>query len=177
MNSDPTPELDTRFSDPDAAATPWSVTRQVLERAELYWITTVRPDGRPHVTPLVGVAEGGAVYFCTGLQEQKARNLEQNTHVAITTGNNTWASGLDVIVEGIAVRVDDPDSLQRLADGYRAKYGGDWDFGIGEGVLTHGENAEHEAGLFRIEPTKVLAFAKEPHAQTRYVNPAPPAGG
>jgi Pyridoxamine 5'-phosphate oxidase len=177
MNSDPTPELDTRFSHPGAAPTPWAVATEVLQRAELYWITTVRPDGRPHVTPLVGVAEGGAVYFCTGLQEQKARNLEQNRHVAITTGNNTWASGLDVIVEGIAVRVDDRDSLQRLADGYRAKYGGDWDFGIGEGVLTHGENAEHEAGLFRIEPTKVLAFAKEPHAQTRYVNPAPPAGG
>ena len=88
--------------------------------------------------------------------------------MAITTGNNSWASGLDVIVEGSATRVNDRDSLQRLADAYRAKYGGDWDFGVGEGVLTHGEDAEHEAALFRVEPAKVLAFAKDPHAQTRY---------
>jgi nitroimidazol reductase NimA-like FMN-containing flavoprotein (pyridoxamine 5'-phosphate oxidase superfamily) len=168
MNTDPTPELDNRFSDPEAVPTPWAVTVAALERAELYWITTVRPSGRPHVTPLVGVADDGAVYFCTGLEEQKARNLEQNEHVAITTGNNTWASGLDVIVEGTAVRVSDSESLRRLADAYLAKYGSDWRFGVGDGVLTHGEEAEHEAALFRVEPGKVLAFAKDPHAQTRY---------
>ena len=77
MNTDPTPELDKRFSDPEAVPTPWAVTATALERAELYWITTVRPDGRPHVTPLVGVADDGAVYFCTGLEEQKARNVKQ----------------------------------------------------------------------------------------------------
>ena len=168
MNTDPTPELDKRFSDPEAVPTPWAVTVAALERAELYWITTVRPNGRPHVTPLVGVADDGAVYFCTGLEEQKARNLEQNEHVAITTGNNTWASGLDVIVEGTAVRVSDSESLRRLADAYLAKYGSDWRFGVGDGVLTHGEEAEHEAALFRVEPGKVLAFAKDPHAQTTY---------
>ena len=48
----------------------------MLEQAELYWLTTVRADGRPHVTPLIGIAEDAAVYFCTGLREQKARNLE-----------------------------------------------------------------------------------------------------
>jgi general stress protein 26 len=168
MNATPAGELDTRFSDPEAVATPWAATTGVLERAELYWITTVRPDGRPHVTPLVGVADDGVVYFCTGLDEQKGRNLAGNEHVAITTGNNTWAAGLDVVVEGTAVRVSDRDGLERLADAYRAKYGGDWDFGVGDGVLTHGDDAEHEAALFRIEPAKVLAFAKAPHGQTRY---------
>jgi nitroimidazol reductase NimA-like FMN-containing flavoprotein (pyridoxamine 5'-phosphate oxidase superfamily) len=167
MNTDPTPELDKRFSDPDAVPTPWAVTASALERAELYWITTVRPNGRPHVTPLVGVADDGAVYFCTGLEEQKARNLEQNEHVAITTGNNSWASGLDVIVEGTAARVSDSESLKRLAAAYLAKYGSDWRFGVGDGVLTH-EDAEIQAALFRVEPGKVLAFAKDPHAQTRY---------
>jgi uncharacterized pyridoxamine 5'-phosphate oxidase family protein len=168
MNSAPTPELDSRFSDPDASPTPWPVTAQVLERAELFWITTVRADGRPHVTPLVAVADDQVVYFCTGLREQKARNLEHNGSVALTTGSNTWASGLDVIVEGTAVRVEDAESLRRAADAYLDKYGGDWRFDVGDGVLTHGEAGELEAALFRVEPTKVLAFAKGPHAQTRY---------
>jgi general stress protein 26 len=168
LNGAPTPELDSRFSAPDAAPTPWAATAQALERAELYWITTVRADGRPHVTPLVAIADDHVVYFCTGLGEQKARNLEHNHSVAITTGRNTWASGLDVIVEGTAVRVEDAESLRRAADAYLDKYGDDWRFEVGDGVLTHGEAGEMEAALFRIEPTKILAFAKDPHGQTRY---------
>jgi general stress protein 26 len=165
MTSNPIAQIDRRFSDPEASPTPWSDALHLLQDAELYWLTTVRTDGRPHVTPLIGVTEDGAVHFCTGLREQKARNLEHHRQVALTTGNNTWARGLDVVVEGNAVRVGDRDTLQRLADAYEAKYGSAWHFEVGDGVFGAGEDA---AAVFRIEPTKVLAFAKEPHAQTRY---------
>jgi hypothetical protein len=163
MKSDPT--VDSRFSDPAAGPTPWSEAAGVLEHAELYWLTTVRSDGRPHVTTLIGVAEDEVVHFCTGLREQKARNLEHNRQVALTTGNNAWAQGLDVVVEGTAVRVTDRDALQRIADAYEAKYGSVWHFDVGDGAFGTGDDA---AAVFRIEPTKVLAFAKEPHAQTTY---------
>jgi general stress protein 26 len=165
MQSEPTAAIDHRFSDPEATPTPWPEAKRLLERAELYWLTTVRIDGRPHVTPLIGVSEDGTVHFCTGLREQKARNLEHSRQVALTTGTNTWARGLDVVVEGTAVRIADRDLLQRLADAYEAKYGSDWHFDVGDGVFGAGE---HEAAVFRIEPAKVLAFAKEPHAQTSY---------
>jgi nitroimidazol reductase NimA-like FMN-containing flavoprotein (pyridoxamine 5'-phosphate oxidase superfamily) len=165
MKADPTAELDSRFSDPEAGPTPWSDVAQVLEHAELYWLTTVRVDGRPHVTPLIGLAEGATVYFCTGLREQKARNLEHSMNVALTTGTNTWAQGLDVVVEGTAVRVTDHDALQRLADAFEAKYGSAWHFDVVDGGFGTGEDP---AAVFRIEPAKVLAFAKQPHSQTRY---------
>jgi nitroimidazol reductase NimA-like FMN-containing flavoprotein (pyridoxamine 5'-phosphate oxidase superfamily) len=165
MTSDPTSELDGRFSDPEADPTPWADAERVLEAAELYWLTTVRADGRPHVTPLIGVLEDGAMHFCTGLGEQKARNLEHSDRVALTTGNNAWAQGLDVVVEGRAVRVVDRDRLQRLADVYEAKYGSRWHFDVREGGF--GTDAD-PAVVFRVEPHKVLAFAKDPHAQTTY---------
>jgi general stress protein 26 len=161
----PSGAVDRRFSDPEAGATPWGDVVNVLEQAELYWLTTVRGDGRPHVTPLIGVAEGGVVHFCTGLREQKARNLEHSREVALTTGNNSWARGLDVVVEGTAVRVAERDALQRLADAYEAKYGSAWHFEVGDGVFGEGDDA---AAVFRIEPAKILAFAKEPHAQTTF---------
>jgi general stress protein 26 len=170
LKTDPTSRLDRRFSDPEAGETPWPEAARILERAELYWITTVRADARPHVTPLIGVWQDGAVHFCTGLREQKARNLEQNSRVALTTGNNAWARGLDVVVEGTAVRVTDRADLRRLADAYEAKYGSDWHFEVGDGVFGAGDDA---AVVFRIEPAKVLAFAKEPHAQTTYSFPSP----
>ena len=165
MTSEPTVQFDSRFSDPAAEATPWPEAAAVLERAELYWLATVRADGRPHVTPLIAVAERQTVHFCTGLREQKARNLEHNRQVAITTGYNSWAQGIDVVVEGAAVRVAQRDALQRIADAYEAKYGSVWHFDVGDGVFGEGEDA---AAVFRIEPAKVLAFAKEPHGQTTF---------
>ena len=125
----------------------------------------MRADGRPHVTPLIGVVSDGAVHFCTGLGEQKARNLEHGADVALTTGTNTWDRGLDVVVEGAAIRVTDASTLQRLADTYEAKYGSFWHFDVGDGGF---DNDGRLAAVFRIEPAKVLAFAKEPHAQTRF---------
>jgi general stress protein 26 len=157
--------IDSRFSDPAAGPTPWSDAARVLEQAELYWLTTVRADGRPHVTPLIGLAENETVYFCTGLREQKARNLEHNPKVALTTGGNAWAQGLDVVVEGTAVRITDSAELQRLADAYEAKYGSFWHFDVGDGVFRSGGG---DAAVFRIETDKVLAFAKNPHGQTTY---------
>jgi general stress protein 26 len=99
--------IDFRFSDPDAGATPWDDPAAALARAERYWITTVRADGRPHVTPLIGVWHDGAMHFGTGMREQKAHDLVHNDSVALTTGINTWAEGLVVVVERTAVRVAD----------------------------------------------------------------------
>ena len=56
--------------------------------------------------------------------------------------------------------------MQRFADVTREKYGDAWSYDIDGDVLTHGGG--HPAGLFRIDPTKVLSFAKDPHAQTAY---------
>ena len=62
----PVTPLDTRFSDRDAVATDWEVTRRALKDAELFWIATVRADGRPHVTPLVAVWLEDAIHSPPG---------------------------------------------------------------------------------------------------------------
>jgi pyridoxine/pyridoxamine 5'-phosphate oxidase len=166
MSSDPSAALDSRFSDPAAGPTPWSHAARALERAELYWLTTVRVDGRPHVTPLIGLGEGEVVYFCTGLREQKARNLEHNNRVALTTGNNSWAEGLDVVVEGSAVRVTDQNALRRLADAYESKYGSDWHFDVRGGAF-YGDGGE--ALVYQVAPSTAFAFGKgDEYSQTRW---------
>jgi general stress protein 26 len=163
----PTTRFDGSFSRPDAVATPWEATDQVLREAELYWLTTVRTDGRPHVTPLIGVWLDGTAYFTTGHDEQKARNLAHSPLVALTTGGNTWAQGHDVVVEGTAARVTDRDVLTRLAAAIRDKYGDDWSFEV-DGDALEATEAPHPSGLYAVTPSKVLSFAKNPHAQTSY---------
>jgi general stress protein 26 len=166
MSSQPSPELDARFSDPDATATPWAHAREVLETAQLAWITTVRRDGRPHVTPLVTVWLDDTFYFTTGAGEQKGHNLVGNPHVVITTGCNRWDDGTDVVVEGDAERVTDRRRLEQLAAAWRGKWDGSWQFDVGDGVFVHGDG--NEALVYGVTPTKVLAFGKGPFSHTRY---------
>jgi general stress protein 26 len=163
--STPATSLDTRFSDPAAKATSWDDAVKVLETAELFWITTVRADGRPHVTPLVAVWLDGAIHFCTGTEEQKAVNLRTNPHVILTTGRNDWDRGLDVVVEGDAAAVTDAATLRRLADAWRTKWDGRWQFEARDGAF------HHEAGegpVFAVAPTKILAFGKGTFSHTRH---------
>jgi nitroimidazol reductase NimA-like FMN-containing flavoprotein (pyridoxamine 5'-phosphate oxidase superfamily) len=160
----PSSRLDPRFGEADAP-TPWSETEAVLAAAELYWLTTIRSDGRPHTTPLVGVWAEQAFAFCTGPTEQKARNLGANPHVTVTTGCNAWQAGHDVVIEGRVERVTGGARLQAVADAYREKYGSAWDFEHDEEVFSPDEGP---AAVFAVRPAKVLSFAKSPHAQTAY---------
>ncbi len=161
----PKTSLDSRFSDPAATATSWDDTVEAIESAELFWITTVRADGRPHVTPLVAVWLDGALHFCTGDTEQKAVNLRTNPHVILTTGRNSWDHGLDVVVEGDAVQVTDDETLKRLADAWRTKWDGRWQFEWREGTFHHEVG---EALVYAVAPTKVLAFGKGTFSHTRH---------
>jgi nitroimidazol reductase NimA-like FMN-containing flavoprotein (pyridoxamine 5'-phosphate oxidase superfamily) len=164
--TEPVTELDPRFSDRDAPATGWEETRRTLETAELFWISTVRADGRPHVTPLVAVWLDGAIHFSTGAAEQKTINLNGNPHVVLTTGCNQWDAGLDVMVEGDAVRLTDDGMLQRLADAWAAKWDGRWRYEAGDGGFHHQDGGM--ALVFSVTPSKILAFGKGNFSHTRH---------
>jgi general stress protein 26 len=153
------------FNVPEAAPTGWDAATAAWERAELYWLTTVRTSGQPNVSPLIGLFHEGAFYFCTGEGEQKYRNLELNPQVAVTTGANTLRSGLDLVIEGSAVVVPDEDKLRRLAELFERKYTSEWHFEVADGAFT-GEGGR--APVFEVVPTKAFAFAKDTYGQTRF---------
>jgi general stress protein 26 len=163
----PVTELDARFSDPNVQPTAWEETQGVLENAQLSWLTTVRADGRPHVTPLVAVWHEGALHFTTGPEEQKAVNLEANPNVVLTTGDSTWDKGLDVMVEGPARRVTDQRTLELLAAAWREKWTGQWQYEVGDGAFRN--DIGGIALVFAVQPAKVLAFGKGTYSQTSYV--------
>jgi nitroimidazol reductase NimA-like FMN-containing flavoprotein (pyridoxamine 5'-phosphate oxidase superfamily) len=165
----PLTELHAGFSSPGASATEWALGRRSIEAAQVFWLSTVRPDGRPHVTPLLSVFLDSAMYFCTGRKERKARNLEHNRHCILTTGQNSLDGGLDVVVEGVAAEISDSAELAAVAASYESKYGerftapeGTW-FGLSDAIRN---------GLvlvYRVAPTTVLGFARgEEFSQTRW---------
>ena len=155
----PVTALDQRYSGADAQAVSWEDTQRLLEQAELSWISTVRADGRPHVTPLVAVWTDGALYFSTGAEEQKFVNLRANPYVVLTTGTNDWQSGVDVVVEGKAVHVTDETVLTRVADAYRAKWNGAWQYQVRDGRFYHG-GLDWPSEVFEVTPTRAFAHSK-----------------
>lgn len=165
--TEPTTALDPRFSE-GTEPTSWAAARRVLEEAQLFWVTTVRADGRPHATPLVAVWLDDALHFSTGWAEQKGVNLAANPHVLLSTGDLRWDAGLDVVVEGRAVRVTDDATLVRLAERWATKWDGQWRFEARDGAFFF-PGGEQPAIVFRVEAEKVLAFGQgSPFTHTRH---------
>jgi hypothetical protein len=107
------------------------------------------------------------LYFCTGPNERKAKNLSENLHCIFTTGHNTL-DGLDIVIEGTAEKSSDLPELGRVADAFESKYGphfeanGTW-AGLGDAIR------RAEALVFRVAPETGFGFAKgRPFSQTRW---------
>ena len=162
--TEPAAELNEGFSEPGAAARPWTEVAEVLSQTEMFWLSTVRRDGRPHVTPLPAIWLDGMLHFCAGSHEQKATNLQANPCCVLAAGANQFRAGLDVVVEGTAVPVTDPARRHRLAARWKSKL--DWDFEVTDGGFR--DPAGRLGLVFGVTPAKVLAFGKNPYSQTRY---------
>lgn len=162
---EPATEIDSDFSSAGATPVPWAEAREALEKAEIFWLSTVRPDGRPHVTPLVAVWSDGALYFCTGESERKSRNIARNARCILTTGCNSFKEGLDLVVEGDAVRINDEATLKRLVDLWQSKY--DWRWTLRNGMFRGDEG--NDAIVYEVSPQIAFGFQKgEPFSQTRW---------
>ena len=81
---EPKSQLQAQFSSEGAKPTPWAEALERLEKAEIYWLSTVRPDGRPHVTPLLSVWMDDSLYFSTGPEERKADRQPREERLQLT---------------------------------------------------------------------------------------------
>ena len=112
---------------------PWSVALEALEAAETQsqtpFLATTRPDGRPHLAGVGALWDSGSVYFTSGAGTRKSRDIAQNANCSIG-----WSlKGIDLVIEGTAVKVTDDETLQRLAKRY-ADQG--WPASVKDGAFT-----------------------------------------
>jgi hypothetical protein len=99
---------------------PWSWATERLRESRNYWISSTRPDGRPHAMPVWGAWVGDAVVFGTARESAKARNLHARTDVVVHLESGDEA----VILEGVVEEVSDLEALRAYADECGRKY--DW---------------------------------------------------
>jgi hypothetical protein len=150
---------------------PWERALQALEAADptahvTNFLTTIRPDGRPHLAGVGAVWDDGRVYFVSGAGTRKSRNLAANPSCAISFP----LQGIDLVVEGRAQRVTDDATLQRLAGRYAE---GGWPARVEDGAFTYDYSAP-SAGpppwdLWVLQPETVFGvLADEPGGASRW---------
>ena len=128
---------------------PWLWALERLEKSHNYWISTTRPDGRPHLMIVWGIWWQDAFWFSTGPRTRKAKNIAANSRVVIGTEKADEA----VILEGTVEEVKDRAVWKQLVEVYNRKYGGDV-----------GPLLESSGGcVFRVIPQ--LAFGQDEHAE------------
>lgn len=103
------------------APLPWSRLHDILAGAApavdtSYFLSTVRPDGRPHTAAVGALWHDGDVYIVSGPETRKSRNLETNPFCTIAVR----LPGIDLVLEGEARRVTDRSRLEVVAERYRA---------------------------------------------------------
>ena len=97
---------------------PWKWAEQRLAKSHNYWITTVRPDGRPHTMVVWGLWLANVFYFSTGRNSQKSKNLNANPNCVVCNERAQEA----VIVEGAAHEVREDALRKRFFRLYERKY-------------------------------------------------------
>jgi hypothetical protein len=130
------------------------------------WLTTINPDGSPHLTP-VGFAQfDGIWYFTSGPGTRKSRNLAADPRCVVSVATHPF----DLVIEGSAARVTDADELRSVADEY-VRVG--WPAQVERDALT-AEYSAPSAGpppwhVYKITPSTVFAFGTaEPYGATRF---------
>ena len=131
----------------------WASVRELLEKAERYWLATTRKDGRPHVIPIDGMWIDDVWYFGGDPKTVHQRTVKANPNIVVHLEDAMKA----VIVEGTAewILPSDEDA-KRLADANNAKYG----YGM--------TPAQYSKGTWGLKPKRVIAWTEFLADATRF---------
>lgn len=138
----------------------WDEVVGRLAASRNYWLSTTRPDGRPHIVPRWGVWLEGAFWYDGSPKTRHARNLSDNSACVLHL-----ESGDEVtIVEGTSSPSAPVvgDLGLHLSEEYGRKYAPTYSPG------PDAWSDEIAGGLRVLTPSKVIAWADYPKGLTRF---------
>jgi hypothetical protein len=153
------------------AALEWTRARDALIKAsgpehQTWFLGTTRPDGRPHAAGVGAMWHADDVYFTTSPDARKGRNLASKPNCTISAS----LDGIDLVIEGEAIRVTDGPTLERLAAIFRDT---GWPAQVENEAFTAPFSAP-SAGpppwyVYRVSPRTIFGVATaEPNGATRW---------
>lgn len=87
-------------------------------------VATAGGEGRPHLVPVVHVLAGDKIYFGSGDDGRKVKNLRDNPQVAITVDlySDDWSQLRGVMVQGTARLIERGPRFKQARARLYAKY-------------------------------------------------------
>jgi PPOX class probable F420-dependent enzyme len=86
----------------------------------IIWLSTVRPDGRPHLVPVWFLWNGSEVLIFSQPNNQKIRNLRKNPNVRLAL--ESFGKGEDVVMFDGKARLAPVHSVAATLPEYAQKY-------------------------------------------------------
>lgn len=130
------------------------------------WLATTNEDGSPHVTPVGALWLDGTFWFQTG-HTRKARNLANDPRCSVGVS----IRDADVVVEGTAQQVTDPEAVARAAKAW-AEGGWPVEPAANGSTITAPFNAPSQGpppwNVYRITPQSAVVLGVEPGGLTRF---------
>jgi hypothetical protein len=93
-----------------------SAPAQDAHNSRTKWLATINEDGSPHVTAVGALWLDGTFWFQTGAGTRKSRNIALDPRCSISVS----IRDADVVLEGEASRMTDPENVVRLAAAWAA---------------------------------------------------------
>ena len=129
----------------------WSDADDLLTESRVYWIASVRPDGRPHIVPSDGIWLDDALYFGGSPDTVHMRNVRATGRAVVHVGDGLAPARID---EGnrTAARTN------RVHIDHRHQHGEARDPGVARGGLAEaavGYDADIARGAADIEGDEV----------------------
>lgn len=131
------------------------------------WLTTLNEDGSPHVTAVGALWLDGTFWFQTG-STKKGNNVARDPRCSLALS----IRDADVVIEGDAARVTEPDVLARIASAW-ADQGWPAEPDASGSGITAAFNAPSQGpppwNVYRIEPrSAIVALSADPGGLTRF---------
>ncbi|WP_158057882.1 pyridoxamine 5'-phosphate oxidase family protein [Halorussus halophilus] len=151
VRSRPVTQSEYGIPEDDSGMLSWEFVAETMADDETFWVTTTRPDGRPHARPVWGVWVDGRFHCGGGERTRWVRNLAENPAITVHRESGTEV----VIVEGTAEKLTEESAddarLERIDAAYEAKY-----------------DTPHGTPVFAVHPETVLAWTDYPTDATRW---------
>jgi hypothetical protein len=134
----------------------WTDVEGRLASGGWFWLASVRPDGAPHMMPLFAAWSESVLFVASKQSALKSRNLDADGRCVVSTE----ADGAHLVVEGVASRVHDRETLQRASAVFQQIYA--WPTTVDGDQLDAGYGAPTSGGppyrVYQIAPTKIFAL-------------------
>ncbi|HKY16154.1 MAG TPA: pyridoxamine 5'-phosphate oxidase family protein [Microthrixaceae bacterium] len=143
---------------------PWSEATARFSQGGWFWLATVRPDGSPHVMPILAAWADPVLYVVSKDSARKSRNLAAENRCVLTKD----AGDLHLVIESHARRLEDRDELIRASSAFERVYG--WSTSVAGDQLDAEFGAPTSGGppyaVFEITPITAFGFPTDGETTT-----------